>query len=195
MRIVLIRHGPSAHPSARGLLNRADVERWRAAYDAAGIASHLPPPQPVLDLAVAADVAVASDLPRGIASAAQLWPGRAVTYSPLFREIPLRIPALGRVLAPFPVWSLAIHLQWGLDTLSGRDIPMGDRQRVDEAAAWCEHACEEHGADAVLAVVTHGAFRRALARRLVTTAWQLSGSRRYAPWSVWTLARRDAPSR
>jgi hypothetical protein len=40
-----------------------------------------------------------------------------------------------------------------------------------------------------LAMVTHGVFRRALAHRLVTSGWRLSGLRRYVPWSAWTLAR------
>lgn len=35
-RILLIRHGPSAHPTMPGLLDSAAVEQWRAAYDAAG---------------------------------------------------------------------------------------------------------------------------------------------------------------
>lgn len=195
MRIVLIRHGPSAYSSPRGLLDRAAVERWRAAYDAASIAAHSPPPRALVDLVASADVAVASDLPRGIASASLLWPGRSVEYSSLFREIPLCIPELGRGRAPFAVWSLGIHVQWGLDIVRGRDVPAGDRQRVDEAATWCERTCSERGADAVLAIVTHGVFRRALAHRLVTAGWGLSGLRRYVPWSAWTLTRSSAPSR
>jgi hypothetical protein len=112
-----------------------------------------------------------------------------VEYSSLFREIPLRIPELGRVRAPFLVWSLGIHVQWGMDIVRGRDVPTGERQRVEEAAAWCERVCCEHGAEAVLAMVTHGVFRRALAHRLVTAGWRLSGLRRYVPWSAWTLTR------
>ena len=195
MRILLIRHGPSAHSAPPGLLDRAGVERWRAAYDSTGIASHSPPPQALVDRVAAADVALASDLPRAAASAARLWPGRCVECSPLFREIPLRIPTCGNVRAPFAIWSLAIHLQWGLDILSGRDLSATDRQRVAGAAAWCEDACRDHRADAVFALVTHGVFRRVLARQLVTHGWELSGARHYDPWSVWTLTRRDAPSR
>jgi hypothetical protein len=99
------------------------------------------------------------------------------------------------VRAPFAVWSLGIHLQWGLDIVQGRDVPTGDRDRVDEAATWCERTCSEYGAEAVLAVVTHGVFRRALAHRLLTSGWRLSGLRRHVPWSTWTLARSFAASR
>lgn len=193
MRIVLIRHGPSACPSPQGLLDRSAVERWRTAYEAAGITPQEPPPRALTDLVTAADVAVASDVPRGVASASLLWPGRSVEYSALFREIPLRIPELGGVRLPFAVWSFGIHVQWGLDIVRGSDVGAGDGQRVADAAMWCDRACRDHGAHAVVAMVTHGVFRRALARRLVRIGWRLASSRRYHPWSAWTLMRSPAP--
>lgn len=47
-RILLIRHGPSTHSTMPGLLDLAGVERWRAAYDAAGIAPDATPPAELL---------------------------------------------------------------------------------------------------------------------------------------------------
>jgi len=35
-RILLIRHGPSAHSESPGWIDAAGVDRWREAYDAAG---------------------------------------------------------------------------------------------------------------------------------------------------------------
>jgi hypothetical protein len=40
-------------------------------------------------------------------------------------------------------------------------------------------------------VITHGVFRRHLARRLVTSGWRyIEGPRSYAHWSVWRLENR-----
>src|SRR5215471_16868360 len=133
-----------------------------------------------------------SDLPRAVASAAHLWKGRQIVTSPLFREAPLRIPSLGQLRAPLPLWALLIHLQWGVDILRQRDMTAEVRARSAAAAGWCLQACRDHGPRSVVAVVTHGVFRRALGGALIANGWRLRGRRSYAPWSVWTLARLDA---
>src|SRR5262249_26978672 len=116
--------------------------------------------------------------------------------SPLFREAPLRIPSLGRVRAPLALWALLIHLQWGLDVVRGLDVEDEVRSRRVEAANWCVRACRDHGPTSVVAVVTHGVFRRALAQALATTGWTMRGRRRsYAPWSMWELTPLDASVR
>jgi broad specificity phosphatase PhoE len=193
MRILLIRHGPSAHSSSLWRpATRADLEQWRADYDLAGIAADSTAPASLRAHVLHADVVVASNLPRAVASASHLWPRRPIVISPLFREMPLRIPSLGRVRAPLPLWELLIHLQWGIDTLRGRDIPAEARARSAAAADWCVQACRDHGPTSIVAVVTHGVFRRALAHALVARGWRIGGRRRsYAPWSVWELASMD----
>jgi broad specificity phosphatase PhoE len=115
MRVLLIRHGRSAHAPPGGLLDRAGVERWRAAYDEAGTASEDRPPAGLAREVARASVIATSDLPRAAASAAHLARGRAVTTSPLFREVPLPIPDWLPFRAPFTVWEALIHLRWGVD--------------------------------------------------------------------------------
>jgi len=164
------------------------MERWRADYDVAGIAAKSSAPASVRTRVERADVIAASDLPRAVGSASHLWPGRPVVVSPLFREANLRIPSLGGVPAPLPLWALLIHLNWEIDILRGRDLSAEDRARSTKAADWCVAACRERGPASVIAVVTHGVFRRALARTLVAQGWSTNGRRSYAPWSVWELA-------
>ena len=196
VRILLIRHGPSAASSPATRLDREGVVRWRAEYDAASIAPDGRPPLSLIERVAETGVAASSDLPRAAASAARLWPERSVLLSPLFREIPLRIPPLTRVRMPLAVWELGIHLQWGLDILSDRRLAPDDQQRVDAAAAWCEDTCRERESSFVLAIITHGVFRRALADRLMLNGWKRSSRRRrYAPWSVWTVERMGTSSR
>jgi hypothetical protein len=60
-RILLIRHGPSAHSLARGLLDRAGVAKWRAMYDAAGTADDASPPAGLFAKLSPATRIVASD--------------------------------------------------------------------------------------------------------------------------------------
>src|SRR5688500_6501553 len=121
MRLLLIRHGRSAHVTPSGALDRAGVTEWRAAYDAAGVAAgEQPPGEGAADVAAAA-VRAASDLPRALASATLLAPGRAVHTSPLFREEPLPLPALSRLRAPLTVWDALLYLKWMVAIARARD--------------------------------------------------------------------------
>src|SRR5689334_11681773 len=91
-RIVLVRHGHSAHTASPGWIDASGVERWREAYDAAGILDDSNPPAPLVAAAARADCVLTSDLKRALASAERLAPGRAARVSPLFREMYLEIP-------------------------------------------------------------------------------------------------------
>jgi broad specificity phosphatase PhoE len=191
VRILLIRHGPSAHSVPAWLpIDRAGIDQWRADYDAAGSAPDSRAPALTRARVEHADVVVASDLPRALASASLLWPGRPVIVSPLFRELPLHIPSLGRMRAPIPMWALLIHLRWMIDILRKRE----NRERAAEAADWCVQACRDCGPTAAVAIVTHGVFRRVLAQTLIAKGWTLRGRRSYAPWSVWEFTGSMLPN-
>jgi broad specificity phosphatase PhoE len=191
VRILLIRHGPSALAWPSGLLDRAGVERWRADYDAADIAAEAVPPAELLAQLCSCDVMAASDLPRAVGSASRLCAGRAIQVSPLLREVPLPIPKLG-IRAPLAVWAALIHARWTLDTMRRRDVAADIRERVRAASDWCREIARAHGERTTLAVVTHGVMRRLLLRELATTGWKPQGWRRsYSPWSVWTVGQGD----
>jgi len=189
VRILLIRHGPSAHSVAAWRpISRSGMEEWRSDYDAAGIARGSAAPATIRARVLHVDLTVASDLPRAVMSAGHLWPERQTATSPLFREAPLRIPALGGVSIPLALWALCIHAHWMIDIVRGRDMTEDVRTRCSDAADWCVQACRDRGPTSVVAVVTHGVFRRALARMLIERGWTMQGRRSYAPWSVWELA-------
>lgn len=190
MRLLLIRHGRSAHVGPSGLLDRAAVEQWRDAYDAAGIAEgDEPPPELKRELANV-DAIAASDLPRAIASAARLAGEREVLISPLVREVPLAIPESVRFRVPLAAWALVIHARWALDIVRGSDMSAEVLERVRAASAWCSEVLAKRGTGASLAVVTHGVVRRMLARQLVIDGWSAEpGGRSYDHWSVWRFSR------
>ena len=192
MKVLLIRHGRTSEKPAGGLLDRAGIEQWRAAYDAAGIARDDSPPADLIAEVERAKNVAASDLPRALDSAARLAPGRVVLSSQLLREIPLPIPAWIPFRAPFGLWDALVHVRWGLDVLRRQDTSAELMSRVDDAARWCAEICQrDDTGSGTLAVITHGVFRRHLARRLVASGWRyIEGPRSYAHWSVWRLETR-----
>lgn len=185
-RLVLVRHGRSAHVH-RGWLDAAGVETWRIAYDAAGIADDDSPPPSLRALASNALV-VASDLPRAIDSAAMLVARDAVLTSPLLREVPLPIPALGGVRLPLSIWGTVIGMQWLANMRAGGSSRDADaRGRGREAAAWLAELSASHQS---IVVVTHGAFRRYLHDGLQRQGWLPTAERRrFSHWSAWALSR------
>lgn len=185
-RLILVRHGRSAHVH-RGWLDAVGVETWRVAYDAAGLADDDAPPSSLRALAAHALV-VASDLPRAIDSAAMLAPRETVVTSPLLREVPLPIPALGGARLPLGVWGAVIGLRWLAGMRAGGSPGHADALRRGlEASEWLGSLAPAHPS---IIVVTHGAFRRYLHDGLQRQGWiPAAGRRRFSHWSVWELSR------
>lgn len=169
------------------------MEEWRAGYDAAGVAADAVPPSELVHAVSRADRVIASDLPRAVESASRLCASRPFETSPLFREVPLRIPSLPDVRMTLAAWELLIHLQWGLDVLRGRDRPPEVARQLRAAARLCGTACRGGAEGATLVVVTHGVLRRLVATELSAEGWLLRGRRQtYACWGAWELTRTHA---
>ncbi len=178
-RIVLVRHGLSAHVHA-GWIDHTGFEGWRAAYDAAGIAPHDEPPAALRALAGDVGCVVASDLLRAVESAARLAPARDVVHTPLLREASLPIYRCAGLRLPMWCWALVVATRWLREGAT-------HAPRARDAAALLTQLAGAHGS--VLAV-THGAFRRSLAAALVADGWARTarrGSIRH--WSAWELTR------
>jgi broad specificity phosphatase PhoE len=179
-RIALVRHGPSAL-TARGWLNRADVERFRIDYDSAGIQTHSSPPERVRRLAADAAHFVSSDMRRAMESAQRIAPDRpAATTTALLREVPLPLPRL-RGRWPSVAWESLIHVAWGYRIVLNRDHEH-DAQASD-AGSWLRQLASD---GSPVFAVTHGVIRRSIAQQLVAHGWRTYGARqRYHPWSAW----------
>jgi len=187
MRIVLVRHGRSAHVHA-GWLDHRGLHAWRAAYDQAGLARDDEPPAPLRDVTARAGLLVASDLQRAVESALLLRADGAHVVSPLLREVSLPIPGPSWLRMPLGAWGTLIGLSWMIDLASGRGaLHMPARARAGKAAAWMTSLAAEH--DEVVAV-THGAFRRYLYEALLGQGWRsATGRPSYAHWSAWEFVR------
>ena len=182
-RIILVRHGPSAH-TVGGVFDRTGVERWRDAYDAAGIRRGARPPPSLIQLARNATHLIASDLPRAVASAEALGSQHSVRVSELLREAPLAIPNWPTRL-PLALWGTLIHAVWSYRISQGADATDADLARAEAASEWLASLVAE-GSTAV--VLTHGVFRRLVGRELVRRGWTSAGrDGGYSHWSAWTF--------
>jgi broad specificity phosphatase PhoE len=185
-RIVLVRHGPSAHVHTAGAIDHAGMHAWRAAYDSAGIQAVSQPPAALVQVAADAAHVVASDLPRAVASAERLAPGREIRTSPLLRETPLAIPFWPTRL-PLGAWGVLISLGWGYRIVRGTDASADERARAAAAAEWLASLTAD---GTTTLAVTHGAFRRLLAKQLLARGWTSTGRRGgYRPWSASSFTR------
>ena len=183
-RLILVRHGRSAHVHDGSWIDRAAAHQFEARYDAASIRADEAPPRSLLELARSAERVVASDLPRAVASARVLAPGRDPITCELLRELTFDLPAWGPRL-PLEVWDGLHYLLWTYRLAARVGTP--ETRRAEGAADWLESALA--GASLSIAV-THGGFRRLLAAELVKRGWSHeTRRRRYHNWSAWSLAR------
>jgi hypothetical protein len=140
------------------------------------------------DVATRAEL-VASDLPRARLSAERLAPSRQIVISALLRETPLEIPTWLPLRWPLVVWEVAVHAQWLYRSVRGTETPAAERRRASAAAQWL---AARSTPGTTLVALTHGVFRRLVARELAAGGWRPEpGRRSYANWSAWGF-RRDA---
>jgi broad specificity phosphatase PhoE len=185
-RLILVRHGRSAHVHDGSWIDLAGARRFEQLYDAASIRPDDAPPPELMNVARTAGAFMASDLPRAIDSVRRLAPDREPQISPLLRELSFDIPAWGPPL-PVDLWDVLYFAVWTTRLLTRTDVEEMSRARA--AADWVESRC---AVDGPTIVVTHGGFRRLLSHALVTRGWTRRGLwHRYHNWSAWVHERPD----
>lgn len=185
-RIALVRHARSSHVHA-GWIDASGFRAWRDAYEAAGIHEDERVPAHLAELAGRADLVLASDAARAIASARLLAPGKEIVVSPLLRELDLEGPDLGALRLPLLGWAVAVGCRTLHLTLRRQYPSPAEATRIDGAAAWLEELAARHP---MIVAVTHASFRRRLSDRLVHAGWQTEpGRRTLQHWSAWVFRR------
>lgn len=180
MRILLVRHGRSGH-AQRGLIDLAGYQRWREAYEAAGIDPNERPPAELQEAARTAGALVASNAARAVASAKLLAPEREVVIEPLLREFELPPPKWNRVRLPLVAWILVIGAKAAMGTLSV------ELERAAAAARWLSETASDRGS---VVALTHGSVRRLIADELLKLGWSAAKGRRgIHHWSAWAFTR------
>lgn len=186
-RIVLVRHARSAHAHT-GWIDAAGFRAWRESYEAAGIHEGERAPAALQQLVADADLLLSSDAPRALATARMLGPAHEIIVSRVLRELDLDSPHLGRLRLPLAAWALLVGVRIALLTLRGQHPSPAEAARIDEAARWIGELSTNHP---LIVAVTHGSFRRELARRLQESGWQSEQRQRSIKhWSAWSFRRR-----
>ncbi len=190
-RIALVRHARSAHVHT-GWITADGFRAWREAYEAAGIREEERVPAHLEQVGSRADLVLASDVPRAVATARLLAPGREITVSPLLRELDLLGPNLGGLRLPLTAWAFAVGGRILLQTLRRQYPSPAGAARIHSTAAWLEDLATRHS---LIVAVTHASFRLRLASRLLKGGWQVEPRRRSVrPWSAWLLMRSSPAS-
>jgi broad specificity phosphatase PhoE len=160
--------------------------RWRVRADDVGIDPLDTPPRSLTDIARHAGLIVSSDLTRAIESARAIVPGATIQTTPLLREIPLPIPKVFSMKLPHAMWDTLVHAHWAMNILRRADASATDIRRAVACADWLENLS---WVEPRILVMTHGVFRRLLARTLRERGWDVLGRRPYVHWSLWDLTR------
>jgi broad specificity phosphatase PhoE len=183
--ILLVRHGRSALAHRAGWVRAHEVPAFERAVDAAGIRADDAPPTALLQIAARAEVLVASDLPRAVASVRRLAPRREPILLPSLREIQLEPPRWIPVRLPIFAWDWLNQALWTYRLVRGAHHDAV--RRGEEAGAWLADRASSAG---LVLAVTHGGFRRILGRVLEARRWKPGGRfRGYGNWSVWSFSR------
>jgi broad specificity phosphatase PhoE len=185
-RIVLVRHAESAHVHT-GWIDAAGFRAWRKAYEDAGIHDSARAPDDLARLAERADLVLASDAPRAVASARMLAPAGEVVVSPLLRELDLEGPDLGSIRLPLLGWAALVGGRNLLLTLRRQYPSPGEAARLDAAAAWLGELAARHR---LIVAVTHASFREQLSARLMSADWRPEPeARTRRNWGAWCFQR------
>lgn len=178
MLIVLLRHGK---PKIRTDLwvSAAELGKWVAEYNAAGIDHNYPPPEEAIEQVKSCQFVVCSSLPRSTESAVALGSKRVGNCESLFRELDLpyanwRFPRLS-----LPSWAVFFRLMWAFGYSKNGESVSAGRERAKRCTERLAEMAAEHGR---VVFVGHGALIWFVARRLKEAGW--SGPKK-APRRHW----------
>jgi broad specificity phosphatase PhoE len=184
--LYLVRHGRVATQVPAEPIDAQAFERWRDSVDGVGIDPFDAPPRSLIAIAARAGLIVSSDLARAVESAHAVAPGKEIRVIPLLREIRLPVPKMLPIRLPHAMWNALAHARWGVAILTRAPVSATDRQR---ASACADRLEDWSRVEPRILAMTHGVFRRPLARTLQERRWDVHARRGYAHWSVWELTR------
>lgn len=157
--ITLARHGrPNADRTVR--LAAGGYREWWAEYDRVELHPSEAPPPEVIAAARAADILIASGLPRALATARMAAPEREIAIDRDFIEAPLPPPPLPRFmqLKP-PTWGVLSRIAWWLGYTAGEESRPTAEARAEAGAD--KLVALTRGGQSVM-VFAHGWFNRML---------------------------------
>ena len=111
MRVILIRHGRPAIPTAPRTSHR-EFRSYIDAYEEAGLDPESMPPEELQDLLGELDAVFTSERKRSVDSARALAPHAELIADPLFAEAPLASPPIPLLKMKVPKWAVVARILW-----------------------------------------------------------------------------------
>lgn len=180
LRIVLIRHGRPAIPTAPRTSHHG-FRSYIDAYEEAGLDPDDAPPEELQDLAKELGAVFTSGRKRSVDSARALAPKAELIADPLFVEAPLASPRIPLLRMRVPKWAVVARILWHAGFHPQIEDYASARDRAAAAADILMRRAREDGA-AVL--VAHGYFNFLIGRELRKRGLRKSGSHRAKFWNA-----------
>jgi broad specificity phosphatase PhoE len=180
-RIILVRHGRPAIPTALRTCHRG-FSRYIDAYEDAGLDPGSAPPEELLDLVKGLNAVFTSGSPRAHDSARTLLPDADVVADPLFSEAPLAAPRIPLLKLKVPAWAVMARIMWHAGYHPEIENYRRAKARAIAAADILLQRAEEN--DGVAVLVAHGYFNAMIGRVLRKRGFRRTGSHRVRFWNV-----------
>jgi broad specificity phosphatase PhoE len=185
MRIILIRHGRPAIPTAPRTSHR-EFRTYIDAYEAAGLDPESAPPDELQDLVGELDAIFTSERKRSVDSARALAPNAELIADPLFAEAPLASPPIPLLRMKVPKWAVVARILWHAGYHPEIENYRRAKHRATRAADILMRRARREGA---AALVAHGYFNLIIGRELRRRGFKKSGSHRAQFWNAVIYAR------
>ncbi len=180
MRIVLVRHGRPAIPTALRTSHNG-FRSYIDDYEAAGLDPDSVPPEELQDLVRELTAIHTSDRPRSTGSAKALAPNAELIADPLFAEAPLASPRIPLLRMRVPKWAVMARILWHAGYHPEIENYRKAKHRAAEAADILMARAAGEGATALVA---HGYFNLMIGRELRRRGFRKSGSHRVTYWNA-----------
>ncbi len=180
MRIILIRHGRPAIPTAPRTSHR-EFRTYIDDYEQAGLDPDSVPPDELQDLVGELTAVFTSGRKRSDDSAKVLAPNAELIADPLFDEAPLASPRIPILKMKVPKWAVVARILWHAGYHPEIENYRKAKHRAAQAADILMHRARAEG---IAALVAHGYFNFLIGRELRHRGFKKSGSHRARFWNA-----------
>jgi broad specificity phosphatase PhoE len=185
MRIILIRHGRPAIPTAPRTSHH-EFRSYIDAYEEAGLDPDSMPPEELSDLLGELDAVYTSERRRSVDSARALAPHAELIADPLFAEAPLASPPIPLLRMKVPKWAVVARILWHAGYHPEIENYRRAKHRAGQAA---DILVKRARTDGAAALVAHGYFNFLIGRELRRRGFVKSGAHRARFWNSVVYAK------